>query len=302
MARQKQEPQHVPDPSTTALNDQEKVEAAMPPARKRTRAQVKAGPPVSPRVLVFVHGAGNFAEGYERPWADEIAQRLGGPIECIGALYGDVTNSRRGPTALAAAPMLPEELTFRAAFQNELKRAYNALPPAERPPSLKAFSLPNVADLVGTITNIVGRYLFVDAIAAQTHKRITAALDQAAQFDEIVLVSHSLGSLIAFDVLRACADRYGKISTWLTLGCPLGKLRRLGIRDSGLGAITRQNVAQWYNVYDTTDIVADAIGPAFPSPGYRLHDIYVDVARDPRGSHDYLQNQETLDLIAAVMR
>jgi len=146
----------------------------------------------------------------------------------------------------------------------------------------------------------VGQYLFTPSIAAQIQARLVAGLDQAArQSDAIVLASLSLGTVVSIDVLRQFADRY-EISYWFTTGCPLGKLRRVGVRPANLGAIKPANVTRWYNLYDTTDIIAEAIGPQFPA--YRLHDIYVEVGNDPVSAHDYFNNGETLDLLADAMR
>ncbi|MBM3127583.1 MAG: hypothetical protein FJ009_02995 [Chloroflexi bacterium] len=72
--------------------------------------------------------------------------------------------------------------------------------------------------------------------------------------------------------------------------------------DDDLGAITAQTVARWYNLYDTTDWIADPLGPAFPKPGYRLHDIFVNVAFDPISSHDYFNNRETIQMFADALR
>jgi hypothetical protein len=68
-----------------------------------------------------------------------------------------------------------------------------------------------------------------------------------------------------------------------------------------LGKITRDTVAHWYNVYDNTDFVADALGQTLSTPAYQIHDIFVNVATDPIASHDYFTNPQTLRLIAEVI-
>ena len=146
--------------------------------------------------------------------------------------------------------------------------------------------------------------LAMDATGADLTELIQRAikhgLDQAVQeYDEIVLASLSLGTVVSFDVLKQSADRY-KIASWFTTGSPLAKLRRVGARPSDLGVIAPANVARWLNLYDTTDIIADAIGPQFPD--YRLYDVFVQVGNDPISAHDYFNNGETLDLLADAMR
>jgi hypothetical protein len=145
-------------------------------------------------------------------------------------------------------------------------------------------------------------YFFDAGARAEIQARLIEKLDEAKrQAHTIVIASHSLGTVVCFDVLKQYADRY-KISVWFTTGSPLAKLRRIGKYDDDLGTLTTQNVAWWYNVYDTTDWVADPLGPAFPKPGYRLHDIFVNVGCDPVASHDYFNNRETVQMLANALR
>jgi len=152
------------------------------------------------------------------------------------------------------------------------------------------------------ITQEVAEYFFTPGVRAGIQARLTTKLDQAKQQSgEIVIASLSLGTVVCFDVLKQFANRY-PISIWFTTGSPIAKLRRVGRYDDNLGAITAQNVARWHNVYDTTDWIADPLGPAFPKPGYRLHDIFVNVASDPVASHDYFNNRETIQVFADALR
>ncbi|MGE5263907.1 MAG: hypothetical protein ACM3S0_11040, partial [Acidobacteriota bacterium] len=145
-------------------------------------------------------------------------------------------------------------------------------------------------------------YLFNDQVRTEIQSRLKTGLETAMQqFDDIVLVSHSLGTLVAFDVLHDSADIFNRVSYWVTMGCPLVKVQRLGQRGD-LGKISYLTIRRWYNIYDTTDIVANSLGPLFPSMNYFLYDIFVDVAKDPLPAHDYTTNPETLDILAAIMK
>jgi pimeloyl-ACP methyl ester carboxylesterase len=271
--------------------------------RLSSLGQAQAAPGAAGRkVVVFLHGAGNSHPDYSRPWVEELSKRVG-PFASIAAYYADALNSSASVKAFAAAPNSEEEVRFEAAFRDQLRRAYDSIPPMQRTPRVTAFALGDVAAAFSAITRQVSVYMFNRNLATEIQNCVVEALEQAmANYDDIVFVSHSLGSVIAFDVLREMGERYNKISSWFTTGCPLGKLRRIGMRGDDLGGITPQNVARWYNIYDSTDLIADALGPFFPRPGFRLHDIFVDIARDPIAAHDYLRNAETLDLIAEAMR
>ncbi|MBI4789047.1 MAG: hypothetical protein HY782_18605 [Chloroflexi bacterium] len=148
----------------------------------------------------------------------------------------------------------------------------------------------------------VCQYLANANVQSAIQTQVKQKLDQAAlAYDEIVLVSHSLGTVVTFDVLHDCADQYAKVTHWFTLGCPLVKVMRIGQRRD-LGKINYGTVKHWFNIYDSTDLVANALGPSFCRPEFLLHDIFVDIASDPLPSHDYFTNPQTLEYIAAAMR
>jgi hypothetical protein len=265
------------------------------PRRKTTRAAFP-----SRKLLVMVHGAGAFPEDWYKPLATAIERALGHPFDYLPVYYADITNR-----PIARALETPEKSKFKTDFQKELQKSFDATRTSPTIPSDRAVSiagLPAPIERFTGITQEVAEYLFTPSVRTEIQARLIAKLDQAQQqFDEIVLASHSLGTVVCFDVLKQFADRY-KISIWFTTGAPIAKLRRLQIYDDDLGAITTQNVAHWYNVYDTTDWVADALGPAFPKPGYRLHDIFVNIAFDPVAAHDYFSNLETIKMFADALR
>jgi hypothetical protein len=255
--------------------------------------------------MVIIHGAGSFPNDYFKPLVAAIEQRLGGTFNYIPVYYADITNPIiPGVAPLTVPPEAPAVTKFKQDFLAEIQRSYDAQQTSPQNVSVAAvpFGTGNVGaiDLVEIIVKEVGQYLFTPSVASRIQTRLVAGLDQAAQqYDETVFASLSLGTVVAFDVLKLFAERY-KISNWFTTGCPLGKLRRLDARPPGIGAIAPANVAHWYNLYDTHDVVASAIGPEFGD--YRIRDIYVEVGNDPISAHDYFNNGQTLDLLADAMR
>ncbi len=133
----------------------------------------------------------------------------------------------------------------------------------------------------------------------EIRRRLSQALAAVTlQQHEIVLVSESLGSLVAFDVLRQEAERY-KIAAWFTLGCPLRTLVRAGQRSTDLGAINPQTVGRWFNLYSTRDLVAAPIAPVFPA--YPICDERIESARGRLQAHRYWANPRVSELIARAM-
>lgn len=203
--------------------------------------------------------------------------------------------------ALAALLKGPSGAVATDRLLPQLQKAFPGVPLADWLNRLTATGTPGAPDISATIRQ-VSQYLAQPDIATRMQARLIDALEQATRnFEEVVIASHSLGTVIAFDVLHDHADTYNKISHLFTLGCPLLKLQRLG-RRSDLGPISYGTIKHWFNVYDTTDLVANALGPGFSTPDYLLYDIYVDIAQAPIPAHDYFNNSDTLDLISAAMR
>jgi alpha-beta hydrolase superfamily lysophospholipase len=67
-----------------------------------------------------------------------------------------------------------------------------------------------------------------------------------------VVIGHSLGSVVAYSVLSRDA-RALKIPLYLTVGCPLG-IR--AVRDQFRPIRRPAAITDWYNAFDTRDVVA----------------------------------------------
>jgi Alpha/beta hydrolase family len=269
-----------------------------------------AGAVRNKKVLLFVHGAGKTNANYADEPVAAIAKLLGGEPEYVAVYYPDIANLG-SPLGVAvftgnAKPLAIEEpprvRQFKAAYAEQLKCDLSALQSSDR--SVAAAALPgqDLAELLADEINEVAGYLFNPLIYNKIQSRMYLGLNQAAQKgDSIVIASHSLGTVVAFDGLRALGGQFD-VSTLVTLGSPLAKLRHLGNRTADLGAITYEHVGEWLNFYDSSDPIADPLGPAFPQPGYRLRDVFVDIASAPFPAHDYFHNDQVLAEIARALR
>jgi hypothetical protein len=162
---------------------------------------------------------------------------------------------------------------------------------------------------IGPTIEDVCVYLYGNAtLQAAFRQKLIDQLHAAQKFDEVILISHSLGTVIAFDVLNAWTEPTPKIPVWFTMGCPLAKALRL---DSGRQPqLNCPNVDRWYNVYNTNDLVANPLSPIFAlldspsSPNRRnsVYDIFVQAKVpnniDPIVAHDYYANDNALRVVA----
>jgi hypothetical protein len=115
----------------------------------------------------------------------------------------------------------------------------------------------------------------------------------------VVVVSHSLGTIIAYDVLR---ERYRDVPLLVTAGCPLAVQEIQDLVTNPL--LVPDGVTAWRNVADARDLVAldKTIRPEY-TPADRIRDFLV--VNDSQNHHDisnYLRTAPVHDAVAAQFR
>jgi hypothetical protein len=96
------------------------------------------------------------------------------------------------------------------------------------------------------------RDVFLYTTRADVREEIDRIVANSLTGEPTVIVGHSLGSVVAYSVLRS--DRRSlRIPLYLTVGCPLG-IR--AIRDQFRPLRYPLPVKEWFNAFDTRDIVA----------------------------------------------
>jgi hypothetical protein len=280
------------------LNSRPRAKRALGITSKAAKKPPAPKPPR--RVMVLVHGGGDIPEDYYESLVSAINAQLSKPLAFISAYYSDVMT--KPAMGIAAAVESPEVAKFKAAYEKQLRLAHTRTQEDFPARGMTAAGFLGIdAALADTIKEVAG-YLFDANATTQVRERLIRALDQAAHdFDEIVLVSHSLGTIVSFDVLKQFAHRY-KIAQWYTLGSPIGKLIKLGVRDGAPGEIATPQVARWHNVYDTNDFVAGTISPFCFSDACHVHDIFMEIAATMPAAHDYFNNAEVQAMLAGAMK
>jgi hypothetical protein len=100
-------------------------------------------------------------------------------------------------------------------------------------------------------------------VRQELRKRLLDELAKAREAGEkIVIVSHSMGTMVAYDVLRNCPE-CPQVDTLITLGSPLGIQEvqdELVAVDAGAGTVDfpAAKLRRWINIYDRLDPVAGA--------------------------------------------
>ncbi|KJS63893.1 endopeptidase [Streptomyces rubellomurinus] len=146
-----------------------------------------------------------------------------------------------------------------------------------------------VAKLIGALRE-VHLYLTRSDLAAQVRAHVT----EAASEHTSVLIGHSLGSVIAYDLIRrgeiaAPGAAGAALHTFVTCGSPLAipTVRRgLAVPDGEAMALPPH--IRWVNVFDPGDVITGGAGLAAAAPA--VLDVHVDNGRiDPHAATRYLR-------------
>ena len=252
--------------------------------------------------LVFVHGAGKEPSGYYRGFLSALAADLGAEPPYLATWWADLCDL--GPAVkggAAAAPRLTQEAeAFRQAYLAALGlgAADGTWPDgkgAQSPVRSVGGTLISLTDTVNDIVQYFYNPSMRSAIQARLHDRLAEA---TAAFDHTLLVSHSLGTVIAYDVLRQKASAYN-VHTWFTTGSPLARLAQLGQVTRDVGQIAGDSVSAWHNLYDPGDVVASALSSCFSFP---LKDVIVENGAGILNSHNYWGNTAVAGLVADAVK
>jgi hypothetical protein len=238
--------------------------------------------------LVFVHGRdqqGKNGALLKSQWEDARAKGLAAAglkpppphVEVVFPYYGDIlarlvaelaTPLVEGISAKGAMPDA-QDAAFRGELLYELARnagvtdadiqaEYPALPSEKGPLNwgwvqaiLRVLDKTTLGDLS---IDLFTRDVFVYLTNANVRKAINKVVADAVTGEPAIIVSHSLGTIIAYDVLRAPGSAV-TTPLFVTLGSPLG-LSSVQSRLVPPALAMPRGVKQWFNAYDKRDVVA----------------------------------------------
>ncbi len=149
---------------------------------------------------------------------------------------------------------------------------------------------------------------FLGGIREAVKDRVREQLDRVPTGSRVALVGHSLGSVVALDVLLS--DRW-KVDWLLTLGSPLGfnaVRAKMGFRPDEWDSLPR-SVSRWDNLYDPIDIVsldselATDLPAAAPNDhGIRNEFVTSEGDRNHHSLYGFLAHSETGALTAGFLQ
>jgi len=148
---------------------------------------------------------------------------------------------------------------------------------------------------------------FQGGIREAVKDRLREQLDEVPSGSKVVLIGHSLGSVVALDVLLSDARQ---VDWLLTLGSPLGfnaVQSKLAFQPEAYVALAGK-APRWHNLYDLLDVVsldydlADDFPDAAPNDiAIRNEFVYSTGKRNRHNLYGFLGNRETGKLVAAFL-
>lgn len=147
--------------------------------------------------------------------------------------------------------------------------------------------------MIARVTSDIARYLLSPQVRRHVNRAVARAFADCRPRGDVVVVAHSLGTVIAYNLLRSEGPRLNfRVPLFVTLGSPLGVA---AVRKPLMPLSYPTVVGRWFNAFDTRDVVAPhpldhqrfAITP--PIANYRgvrndstNHHALTDYLRDPR--------------------
>jgi len=229
---------------------------------KDSRTAPTPTPPESVRVaqtVVIIHGVGNQKAGYSEPLQALLKLRI------PDAAFSEVLWSDLGTFLMRTAPEAnPELRRAEAEWEQEMAQEERRLE-MMRSPHLDTERARQEHQAARGYVGPILQYEFLSrAERLRIQGRLRDAIERAARnSDRIAVVAHSLGSVIAFDVLHGWEQDGAPLRADLfcTFGSPLNKSIFRG--HNGRPVVAPPSVSSWINVYSPSDMIASGLGPGY---------------------------------------
>lgn len=203
-------------------------------------------------------------------YGDEL-MRLVEQVETPGVLDAHARGTETDADPTLRGEILEEIALGLGLTREDIEREFHPSAPRPRGPQnwewvqaiLRAIDrVPGVnSGVVDLVTRDVYVYLTFPGVRRRIDEMVAAAFDESPT----VVIAHSLGTVVAYNVLLA-RNRSHPVPRFLTLGSPLGVKALQRHLDSPL--VSPPAVGSWRNAFDDRDVVA--LRPLDASTGFRF--------------------------------
>lgn len=150
----------------------------------------------------------------------------------------------------------------------------------------------------------VGNYVARNGVRLAVQHRLASTLfDVQRRFPDVpvVLVSHSQGTIISYDVLRLNGGQFPALKTWITMGSPLKRYVNFPLH-WGSQRVGLPEKLRWVNLYDRQDIVGKELAGLLDWRSPTPIDIEVNNRRNAKDAHDHWHNPQVVKAVADEVR
>ncbi len=216
--------------------------------------------------FLFLHGINARTEDHWRITLDQALVRAGQePIDPARMISPDYRAALRGKaegsSATRATWKRPEKDSWRKAqtsyvarmafLESQLRPIANGMPAWVQPPEL-----PTVP-LLGALLDDAKNYARSADVRAAVHSIVLASLEAVPAGSRIVILAHSLGSVVAADIIKKLPEGL-YVPALVTIGSPLGAITEFRGRD--LDEFPFDRLGAWVNIFDPRDPVTGGRG------------------------------------------
>lgn len=259
-----------------------------------------------PRIL-FLHGIRGPADRHR--WLPLVNERLGdlghNPVEADGVVDPDYSDLLSGRTVVTQVPRVPFDwqrpgnVAIGAARDNYVLRASRL--------SARLKDLAGRRDSVMTGVPVPGipdserwdearRYRDNEAVREAIWSRVVQSVDQG---EPLIVIGHSLGSVIAVDALKRLPGCH--VVSLVTLGSPLGVVRDFGRHGRIAEGFPYDAVHGWANIYDPRDPVTGGRGASSRFPDALDVPILVENSRLPGLASHAIESYASSRVLSEVL-
>ena len=266
--------------------------------------------------LVLIHGIGNQKKSWSQAFRKELRGALGpdarrvSMIDAYWAPLSTVGEAIKPSFAPGRSDLrevdLEEETYQRVAMEFTRMLAADAGAQSRAVASFGPSGLfgwfGKKAAMAADIAADVGNYIARNGVRTAMQNVLHEKLGEAHSLQvPVIVVSHSQGTVVSYDVFRQAGANYPALKTWITMGSPLKKYFAFPLR-WGRQLLGMPPGTRWVNLYDRNDFVGKDLRGAVAWRKPRPVDILVDNEKHAGGPHDHWHNPQVVRSVADEVR
>lgn len=265
---------------------------------------------------ILVHGIGSQLESWSQAFRKLLRSRLGvdaGKVTLVDAYWAPLSTSKElfFPTMAPTPGGVSRSALESEVYQRASADFLHALAvEAGAPSTLHGFGSADLGnwlkqrfEAAHQVVEDVGNYVARNGVRTAVQHVVHSKLAEAHSGDHkapVLLVSHSQGTIICYDVLRQAGGSYPRLLTWITMGSPLRKY--FGALQWGRQQLGMPSSLRWLNLYDSKDIVGKDLRGALEWQAPQPQDQEVDNRKNAGGAHDHWNNGEVVKAVASEIQ